>query len=117
MINDFKKTNTNTSYYDLFEDYALIESSFAQQYGIRLRQEDDMSWDEFTTLLSGLNPKTPLGAMVSIRSESDPEMLKHFTPEQKRINREWREKQAQKMSKEEYKAAMDMFSNIFKSFN
>ena len=44
------------SWYDLLEDYDLIEASFAKQYGIRLRNEQDMTWSEFATLLSGLMP-------------------------------------------------------------
>lgn len=41
-----------------------------------------MSWGEFSTLLAGIMPETPLGQIVSIRSEDDKETLKHFTPEQ-----------------------------------
>ena len=50
--NDFVTSNSNDLYYDIFEDWSLIERSFAQQYGIRLRREIDMTWDEFCTLLS-----------------------------------------------------------------
>lgn len=78
------------SHYDLYEDYALIEASFAQQYGIRLRNEDEMSWNEFCTLLSGLMPDTPLGRVVSIRAETDPDIIKNFNEEQRRIYNEWR---------------------------
>lgn len=114
MINDFKTRNKNESYYDLYEDYGLIEASFAQQYGIRLRNEDDMTWDEFTTLLSGLNSDTPLGNVVSIRSEKDPKRIKEFTKDQKRIHRDWQRKQAENMTREEYDEAMKMFSNLFR---
>ena len=47
-----------------------------------------MKWDEFKDMLSGLGPDTPLGRMVSIRSEDDPEILELFSPEQKRIRME-----------------------------
>ena len=70
----------------------MIEASFAQQYGIRLRREDDMSWDEFSTLLGGLNGETPLGHIVSIRSEKDPERIKNFTPAEKKIRNDWARK-------------------------
>lgn len=60
------------------------------QYGIRLRNEDNMSWSEFCALLKGIMPKTPLGQIVSIRSEEDKEILKHFTKEQHDIRNEWR---------------------------
>ncbi len=56
-----------------------------------------MSWSEFSTLLAGLMPDTPLGQIVSIRSENDKEMLKHFTPEQHRIRNEWKGRQAREM--------------------
>ena len=60
-----------------------------------------MSWDEFTDLLSGISPDTALGRIVAIRAEEDEEILKHFTPEQRRIRCEWRNKQAMKVSEEE----------------
>ena len=34
---------------------------------------------------------TPLGYVVSLRSETDAERIKNFTQEEKRIVREWRE--------------------------
>lgn len=55
-----------------------------------------MSWSEFCTLLAGIMPKTPLGQMVSIRSEEDKDILKTFTNEQHRIRNEWRSKQMTK---------------------
>jgi hypothetical protein len=77
------------SYYDLLDDWNLIESSFLKQYGVRLRTEDDMSYEEFCTLLSGIMYDTPLGRIVSIRAEKDPKIIKNFTREQNRIRTEW----------------------------
>lgn len=92
-----QRQNANREdWYDLYEDWGLIESSIAAQYGIRLRNEPDMSWDEFCTLVSGLLPETPLGQIISIRSENDKEMLKHFTKDQHRIRNEWRTRIHQK---------------------
>ena len=34
---------------------------------------------------------TPLGYVVSLRSEKDMDRIKNFTPEEKRIVRKWRE--------------------------
>jgi hypothetical protein len=51
-----------------------------------------MSWAEFSTLLNGIMPKTPLGQIVSIRSEEDENILKNFSKEQHRIRNEWRNK-------------------------
>ena len=74
-------------YYDLFGDWDLIISSFLSQYGLRIRTKEfeSVSWDEFKSLLAGMAPETALGRMVAIRSETDKDVIKHFTKEQKRI--------------------------------
>lgn len=92
-----KKKNVSDDWYDLYEDWDLIDASFAKQYGIRLRNEPDMSWGEFSTLLAGIMPETPLGQIVSIRSETDKEMLKHFTADQHRIRNDWRSRRVREM--------------------
>lgn len=86
----FVKRKEENKWYDLFEDWELIEASFLTQYGIRLRFVDDMSWNEFCTLLSGIMTKTPLGQIVSIRAEEDKDILNNFTEEQHKIRNEWR---------------------------
>ncbi len=58
------------------------------QYGIRLK-ETDMDEDEFFDLLAGLNETTALIKVAQIRSETDKEMLKHYTPEMKKIRQDW----------------------------
>lgn len=60
-----------------------------KQYGIRLRQDDDMSWNEFCNLLSGLMPDTPLGKIVAIRAEKDPKAIKEFNETQRKIRNDW----------------------------
>ncbi len=72
-----------------------------------------MSWSEFCTLLSGIMPKTPLGQMVSIRSEEDSDMLKNFTPEQHKIRNEWRNRQVKTMSDEEKEETLRGLQEIF----
>ena len=84
------------AWYDLREDWALIESSIASQYGIRLRQASDMPWSEFANLVTGLLPETPLGAIIKIRSEDDPKVLKQFSRDQMEIRNKWRDRQALK---------------------
>ncbi len=59
-----------------------------------------MTWDEFCTLLNGIMPKTPLGQIVSIRSEEDENMLKNFTSEQHKIRNEWRSRQLDEIKNE-----------------
>ncbi len=105
-------------WFDLYEDWGLIEASFATQYGIRLREETEMSWGEFTTLLAGIMPKTPLGQVISIRSENDKDMLKHFTKEQHKVRNKWRNRNLNKlvkMDKREAKRQIQMFQNMCKN--
>ena len=114
---DFAKRQEYKEYwYDLYEDWGLIEASFAAQYGIRLREEEDMSWSEFCTLLAGIMPETPLGRVVSIRSENDKEVLKSFTKEQHRIRNEWRSRmtKAITLNKDEAKKQLKMFQEAMK---
>ena len=90
-----KPRGSSDPYYDLLEDFNLVVASFQTQYGIRLSRDlKDMKWNEFCMLLSGIQPETPLGRIVSIRAEDDKEVLKHFSKEQKRIRSEWRNKRA-----------------------
>lgn len=111
-----KKQAYREDWYDLYEDWGLIEASFTSQYGIRLRQEDDMSWSEFCTLLAGIMPETPLGQVVSIRSENDKEVLKSFTKEQHRIRNEWRRRRtkAVALNKDEAKKQLKIFQEAMK---
>lgn len=63
--------------------------------------------------MAGLDGKTPLGRMISIRAEEDREILKQFTPEQKRIRSEWRRKRAKKMSAKDTETAIESFRRMF----
>lgn len=73
-----------------------------------------MSWDEFCTLLAGIMPKTPLGQIISIRSEDDEEMLKNFTKEQLKIRDEWRSRQLEEMTDEEKEMQIKELQEILK---
>lgn len=99
------RTNSRESsdpYYDLFGDWDLIISSFLSQYGLRIRTKEfeSVSWDEFKSLLAGMAPETALGRMVAIRSETDKDVIKHFTREQKRIYDDWRNRKAERTRQE-----------------
>ena len=112
--NDFNKIEDYETWYDLFDDWYLIESSFAQQYGIRLRKDlKNMEWGEFSSLLAGINGDTPLGNIVRIRSEKDQEQIKKFTPAEKKIRNEWLNKNASQISIETYEKAMENFKSMF----
>ena len=96
------------------DDWDLIVSSFQTQYGIRLSKDlKGMSWREFSYLVSGLSHDTPLGTIVSIRSEKDPEVLKDFTVDQKRIRNEYLRKAAKNKSEKEVASAIENFKNMF----
>lgn len=88
------------------------------QYGIRLRN-DDMTWSEFCTLLKGIMPETPLGQIVSIRSEEDKNMLKNFTKEQHKIRNDWRNRvnpvrdMSDEEKEEEIKKVQEIFTKAF----
>lgn len=103
-----EKKKSNEPYYDLFEDWDLIVSSFLSQYGIRLSTKEfkTVDWAEFSALLSGLSAETALGRIVSIRSETDEETIKRFSPYQKKVHADWQERLYKAMSEEEYEAEM-----------
>lgn len=72
-----------------------------------------MSYREFAYMLSGLGPETPLGRIVAIRAEDDPEVLKTFTKDQKRIRNEYKTKQAKAMPKQQVENALEVFKQAF----
>lgn len=67
------------------------------QYNIRLSKED-VSYSEFSKLLRGVMPETPLGKVVSIRAETDRETIKRFGNYEKKIRYEWQCYIAKKMN-------------------
>lgn len=74
-----------------------------------------MPWDEFCDLVSGLDPDTPLGRMVQIRTESDKDTLKNFTPEMRKIRNEWQSRNAQKKTQKEVDNFLTSMQEVFKS--
>ncbi len=78
-----------------------------------------MTWSEFSTLLKGIMPETPLGQVVSIRSEEDKEMIKNFTPEQHKIRNDWRKRNnlirdmSNEEKEEEIKKVQEIFAKAF----
>ena len=72
-----------------------------------------MTWDEFSELLSGLSPDSPLGRIVQIRLETDKEILKHFTPSQRKIKAQWQNRQAKAVSPEKLNEALESFKQAF----
>ena len=60
-----------------------------------------MKWSEFAALLVGISPDTALGRIVSIRSETDKNVLKHMTPSQRKIRSDWLLRRAKQKGTEE----------------
>lgn len=107
----------NDPYYDLFDDWDLIVSSFLTQYGLRIQTKEfeTVSWDEFKSLLSGISPDTPLGRIVTIRAETDKNIIRNFNKEQRRIYHEWQSKQSKTISNETYNESMKQLEDMFRS--
>jgi len=80
---------------------------------IRTKEFVSVSWDEFKALLSGIDPETPLGRIVSIRSETDRKVIKNFNKDQKRIYNAWRNRKAESMSPATYDQEMKALEQMF----
>jgi len=78
-----------------------------------------MPWNEFCNYLSGLTEDTPLAKIVSIRSETDKEKLKHFTKEQRKIRSDWHSKKAKKVdtSSKSYEEVINDFKKMFQNLS
>lgn len=93
-----------------------MASSLKTQYGYSIRKEiDNLDWGELISDISGLKGDTPLGNIIRIRKEKDPEVLKKFTPEESEIRNEWLTKSASQISEENYEQAMESIKNMFKT--
>ena len=64
-------------------------------------------------MLSGVSPETPLGRIISIRSETDKDVLKHFNPEQRRIHSEWQNRLAKNKSPMDTERFLEEMKNAF----
>lgn len=72
-----------------------------------------MPWIEFKQMLAGIAPDTALGRVVAIRSETDEEILKHFTREQNRIRNEWLLKRTKHITETDMAKILDGFKHMF----
>lgn len=72
-----------------------------------------MSWAEFRQLLVGIDPETPLGRIVAIRSEENPDILKRYSEEQKRIRNEWLQKKAKTVSEKDMEKVLESLKQVF----
>jgi hypothetical protein len=89
-------------------------ASFQSAYGIRLGTElGGMSWREFSYLINAMPGDTPLGRVISIRAETDPAVIKDFTPGEKRIRSEYLTKAAKQMPQAKVDRALEGFKQAF----
>lgn len=72
-----------------------------------------MSWREFSYLVNGLSGETPLGRIISIRAERDPDNLKEFTAEEKRIRSEYLRKRAKRMPAQQTDRVLENLRQAF----
>lgn len=72
-----------------------------------------MAWSEFCDLLTGLSPDTALARVIAIRSEEDKDVLKRFTPEQRRIRSEWRGRVAKQRSEQDVTSFLSQMQTVF----
>lgn len=70
-------------------DAVLIEESIAKQYHILPSEQQELSYSDWSKLVSGIMDDTPLGRIIAIRIEDDGEIIKKMTPEQLSIRDEW----------------------------
>lgn len=85
----------------------LIEQSIAKQYGILPSEQESLRYSDWAKMVSGLMEDTPLGRVVSIRSEDDPDVIRHMTPDQRRMRSDWLTHRMARQSSDERKAAIE----------
>lgn len=82
------------------KDAVLIEQSIAKQYGIIPSEQEELKYSDWAKLVSGLMEDTPLGRIVSIRSETDREAIRKFTSEQKKVYNDWQRFRSRKIMRD-----------------
>ena len=88
-LHDFRQPSNEETWYDLEFDALLIEQSIAKQYGVLPTAQGELPWSEWAKLVGGLMDDTPLGRVVTTRSETDRELIKQMGPWQRRVRAEW----------------------------
>lgn len=83
------------------------------QYPGKDLYDEHMDYQEFSTLLHGILPNTPLGEIVQIRAEENPEVLKNFNDSQRKIRDDWRSHQINEMTEEEKQEQILQLQDIF----
>lgn len=76
-------------FYDLEFDAQIIATSIWQQYHIDPHEQEDLTLEEFLLSVQGLGAETPLGKIVQIRAENNPERIKKLTIWERKIRNDW----------------------------
>jgi len=93
-------------------------ASFQAQYGIRLsRDMSGMKWTEFRALISGFDSSSPLGKIIAIRAEDDPETLKRFSKVQREIRNKWRARKAKKVPQKDLDQFLARMQKVFQGMS
>ena len=64
-------------------------------------------------MIAGLAPETALGRVVAIRSETDKDIIKHFTKDQRKIYDNWRWRTVRGMNEKTFKKEMKSLEKMF----
>ncbi len=71
-----------------------------------MRYEPDITYAEWESFMVGLLPDSPLGKVISIRSEKDTQRIREFTKDERRIYDEWQSFRTKQISEEEEQKMM-----------
>lgn len=78
----------------------MIARSIAKQYLVLPSEQEDLRYSDWAQMVSGLMDDTPLGQVVRIRMENNPDVTKNFTPAQRQIKNDWAQFLANKARKD-----------------
>lgn len=67
----------------------LIQQSIAKQYGVLPSEQENLKYSDWAKMVGGLMDDTPLGHVVGVRSETNKEIIKNYTNEQRAIRDDW----------------------------
>lgn len=91
-MSDFRnpqKNQNSNDWYDMEYDRILIEQSIAKQYGVLPSKQENLHYSDWSKMVSGLMDDTPLGRVVGVRSETDKDIIKNYSQEQRAVRDEW----------------------------
>lgn len=64
-------------------------------------------------MIEGLSGDTPLGRIVAIRAENDPDVIREWSADEKRIRNDYRKKMALQKSDKDVESALEGFKQAF----